>query len=350
MAIEFLCPACGATLRVADDVPGRMVRCGGCLSVLRVPSGPPAPPAESPDQDPRSPVLQQPVSPLPPEPDYSPRRRTVFWLVMLFGVLAVGLSACCCGVAILMPAARWREHESQQGGFRVELPGDPRTNVSAPGITTGAETKVVGTRLWGREEVFLVAYEDLAQPRRRMTDRDQLDQAVRVLQTNPTVRVVNERPITVSGFPGREIEYTAGRNATYVLRLVVAEGRLYRVVAGGKSVRSGNDDVRRFLDSFQITDPKLLAAARERLAGAGRAVAAAAYRAAAENLAEAVGRELAILRDAGARVAVAVLATLQHTQQEQRPRLPTAPAPRLKSDSDQKSVPFHRSLTWRGNL
>ena len=45
MAIEFTCPACGATLRVADEATGRVVRCGGCMSMLRVPEVPPPPPA-----------------------------------------------------------------------------------------------------------------------------------------------------------------------------------------------------------------------------------------------------------------------------------------------------------------
>jgi predicted Zn finger-like uncharacterized protein len=43
MAIEFTCPACGATLRVGDEAAGRVVRCGGCMSMLRVPDVPPQP-------------------------------------------------------------------------------------------------------------------------------------------------------------------------------------------------------------------------------------------------------------------------------------------------------------------
>ena len=37
MAIEFACPSCGGTLRVEDDAVGQVVRCGGCMTMLRVP-------------------------------------------------------------------------------------------------------------------------------------------------------------------------------------------------------------------------------------------------------------------------------------------------------------------------
>ncbi|QJW95661.1 hypothetical protein [Frigoriglobus tundricola] len=49
MAIEFVCPACGGTLRVGDETAGRVIRCGGCMTALRVPAadadtGPAVPP------------------------------------------------------------------------------------------------------------------------------------------------------------------------------------------------------------------------------------------------------------------------------------------------------------------
>ena len=37
MAIEFVCPTCNGTLRVGDETAGRVVRCGACRTMLRVP-------------------------------------------------------------------------------------------------------------------------------------------------------------------------------------------------------------------------------------------------------------------------------------------------------------------------
>src|SRR5581483_5942703 len=267
MAIEFTCPACGATLRVADDAAGRLVRCGGCLSALRVPELPAAPP----DTRRLAPPTATPAEEFPPraepsEPDstHPPRRRgPLFWLVVASGLLAGGMCACCCGFAVLMPSPKWRSHESQAGGFKVELPADPRAGVSAPGLRNTDGEKVVGARLWN-QEVYAVAYDDIPEADKGRPAGEFLDNRVTELKTIPNIQVRRERAITVSGFPGQEIEFVADNGGTYVLRLVIADHRLYRLVAGGKSVRSGDENVRRFLDSFEITDPKLLAAAKER--------------------------------------------------------------------------------------
>ena len=45
MAIEFGCPSCGGTLRVEDDAVGQVVRCGGCMTMLRVPDSASPPPS-----------------------------------------------------------------------------------------------------------------------------------------------------------------------------------------------------------------------------------------------------------------------------------------------------------------
>src|SRR5688572_12657173 len=83
MAIEFVCPACGGTLQVGDESAGRVIRCGGCLSALRVPesdaarAAPPNPyevdrPAPPP---PPAPARPAPQNPEPPAAPVEPRRR-----------------------------------------------------------------------------------------------------------------------------------------------------------------------------------------------------------------------------------------------------------------------------------
>src|SRR5207247_2038876 len=51
---------------------------------------------------------------------------------------------------------------------------------------------------------------------------------------------------------------------TRVYRIVVADNRLYIVFAGGRDGAETSPQVRRFLDSFHITDPILLAKGAER--------------------------------------------------------------------------------------
>src|SRR5437763_753553 len=117
MAIEFTCPACGGTLRIRDEAIGRVVRCGGCLSTLRVPespapaptdsAGPPAFPGAEPFPSPPRPTAPRPApSPAPapaptgtlltePESSEAPRRSRSFWVLVTLGSLVFGTFACC---------------------------------------------------------------------------------------------------------------------------------------------------------------------------------------------------------------------------------------------------------------
>ncbi|MBN9524267.1 hypothetical protein J0H58_38100, partial [bacterium] len=63
--------------------------------------------------------------------------------------------------------------------------------------------------------------------------------------------------VTVSGFPARELELEV-EGQRRLARIVVAHTRVYTVYAGGPFTEPGEPRVRRFIDSFQVTDPRLL--------------------------------------------------------------------------------------------
>ena len=106
-----------------------------------------------------------------------------------------------------------------------------------------------------RGELYAVMYWDIPPGDQRAESDDKLlDEAARGIKDEPVVRtVVRQEPRVVSGFPAREIEYVATDGGTYLCRVVVAEGRLYAVVGGGRFVRPGNANIRRYLDSFEVT-------------------------------------------------------------------------------------------------
>jgi hypothetical protein len=97
---------------------------------------------------------------------------------------------------------------------------------------------------------------------------------------NAGSRVVRSDPVTVSGFPGREVVIDAPGEGRAIARVVVAETRLYIAVSGGRFADPDGERARRFLDSFEITDPRLVARAKDR--GAGRVAKEADARRAAE--------------------------------------------------------------------
>ena len=71
-----------------------------------------------------------------------------------------------------------------------------------------------------------------------------------------------EVKITVGGFLARELEYQ-GNLGFYTARIVVADTRLYIVLAAGTE-GFGNPDVRRFIESFTITAQALVAEGKKR--------------------------------------------------------------------------------------
>jgi len=267
-------------LRVEVIAAGGLIRCGGCMTLLRVPgadatpdAGPPSPSARPGPDDPlleRAEALSIPDDEVPESPrPRRPRRRRrpprpsgrgpVFWIVMVFGVLMVGTCSCCGGIYLLLPGAHWRTHESTRGGYKVDFPAEPKANMPIPGMKPDPKMTVEGAILWKRGEFYAVMYWDIPPANARaQTDQALLEAAEHgVAQEAEVQRIVRKESITVSGCPALEIEYLATDGGTYIARFIIANSRLYALVGGGRFVHPGNANIRRFLDSFAVTDPKL---------------------------------------------------------------------------------------------
>lgn len=321
--MEFECPTCHGVLQVDDEMAGRVIRCGGCLSTLRVPAVSvdtqiPAIPAEDSPPRPRtqrpewtaaeSPATarEKPSERPPPEiptrrraeqtPDFDepfpradqefpPRddpfrrwrneppttatngRGIFFWLVVLGFILSILVIGCCGGILFLLPDADWQWHESRVGGFKVKLPGPPQANVEdAVGIRLDKGTYAEGAVYLKRAETFMVIYRDIPSTnerrQRNKTDEDELAETIdRLLKATADGKQPRRKPITVNGFPGYDLSYQ-GRSGWYTARVVVADTRRYIVLAVGP--RPNSSHAREFINSFAITDPQLVAEGQRR--------------------------------------------------------------------------------------
>lgn len=264
MAFKFHCPECGGSMTAPESRAGHETECPRCMAVFPIPE----PPNEEDEPDPDEP--RRPRSGPDDgydEPERRPRRRRrppppvgrgpLFWVAVLLGTGLLGLCTCCGGGYLLIPGEKWQRHESPAGGFSVEAPTPLHKDMLVPGMKPDPNLKVEGGILWKRGEAYFVTYTDLP-PReaRGATDEAMLDEAVNDMKADPEIsRVVRTDPITVSGAPAREIEYVYGDGGTYVGRVIVADRRLYVLVAGGRFARPANANARRFLDSFKLTAP-----------------------------------------------------------------------------------------------
>jgi predicted Zn finger-like uncharacterized protein len=300
MAIEFACPHCQTALRVNDAAAGRTVRCPRCSTTTRAPAVTPEPdipyavPVSEPGIPPppvRSPAI--PVAPPKVGVHGRPRRDTdqprqgrgpLFWILAVLLVVGFVVVAGCGGLLVSLGNPRWRTHESAEGGFRVELPAAPRGDIARLArANPDPNVRAEGTILWGRFEEFAVCYADRPAGPAAQDDEAVLKEIIdQVPQTMPGARVVRHEPIVVSGCPGVEAVVEGGGVRSCLLRAVLAGPRLYVVIAGGRFADRDNPRVRRFVESFEVTDPNLRALARERRQAPWRA---GAERAGAERVA-----------------------------------------------------------------
>lgn len=148
--------------------------------------------------------------------------------------------------------ARWRIFESAPGKFKVAFPGAPIRK------QTGVRTEighVVSTRHSagdGTGTTYDVTYSDYPKAGIARLSPAKLLNAVRDgLVHKAKGRLVSEKPFTMDGIPGRELEILADNGMWYRTRLLLVENRLYQLTAIVQPPTRA--DEQRFFDSFQLT-------------------------------------------------------------------------------------------------
>ena len=320
MAIEFVCPSCGGTLQMGDEAAGRVIRCGGCMTALRVPAPDPAPrsapppppppaahsapisPFETDAPTPRRPAPREatPVEPLPeddpalptahrvdsrddpdrprrrrgpPPPPPASSRRVMVWLLAIAGIGGVALLACCGGLFLFLPGANWQKHESSEGGFKVDLPGELHPGIEKQAnirLEPGGNAHAEGAPLARKLQQYMVIYRDIDGTKKREdaegSDEKQLDTAMNKLLGTGAKLKGEPKELTVGGFPARDFEFQSPKG-WYVVRIIVADTRQY-ILLVHSALRPNAADVRRFVDSFEITHPELVKEGKRREAWA----------------------------------------------------------------------------------
>jgi hypothetical protein len=306
MAIEFVCPACGGTLQVGDDSAGRVIRCGACMTALTVPDAGarPAPPYNPYEVDQPAPAARparrvrdtpppaEPAEPRrrrdPDDPNDRPRRRrpsepppapgrgVFFWLVIIGAVMVAGVVVCCGGIFAVLPDAQWRKHDSKAGGFRVDLPAKPQARVDQAANINLPDTRSEGAVLLKQGAQFIVFYRDI-DPEAKRLKKKEADEQVIEREFDLLLAAMQDReqraakpptgePSPLGGFDGREFKFAARNGGHYTARVIVADTRVYVLVAGGGWADWDDENVARFLRSFEITNPELVAAGEKRAA------------------------------------------------------------------------------------
>lgn len=159
-------------------------------------------------------------------------------------------------VLLLLPACsarEWTPLTSAEGGFRVEMPGEPAREVLTVNTAIGP-IELTTFALEERERAFVVSFADYPEEHvRARGPAELLDGARDGAVANLQGRLLTELLIEHEGHPGREFRIEVpGGTATSQVRMFLVENRLYQMVVVTPREQAFSEDVARFLDSFGL--------------------------------------------------------------------------------------------------
>lgn len=173
------------------------------------------------------------------------RLTAVLWL-SLASAAAIG------GAAPTAALPGWREFEIPAARFKILMPGAPKTTRRTIHTYIGDVASTRYTVTDAANATYDVLLNDY--PRAGVSKASPtklLDGARDGLVYQTKGRKLSEKPYSLAGYVGRDVEITGNDGTHYRVRLIWAETRLYQlmVVTPGKP----RPDANMFFDSFQIT-------------------------------------------------------------------------------------------------
>jgi hypothetical protein len=179
------------------------------------------------------------------------------------GVLLLGVGTFVSLVASPIDSAEWKELAPPRGGFRVMMPGTPRSEEKSQDTAAGkVETLKFMAEPKGKREAFMVmALGFPPEVGAALGGHEKLLELGRkdlVAATNG--QVASERQIVQSGQTGLELEVLPAGGAIVKSRVFATGDHIYQVSAHVSKARVGSRDVEKFLDSFQLPTADAVAA------------------------------------------------------------------------------------------
>ena len=147
----------------------------------------------------------------------------------------------------ILTRSPWQQFSSEAGKFTVLMPGKPtqESDTDADGSITHNFTVVRG------ETVYLVTYSELVDVVTQLNPSEIFD-AVCGGYAADGDKLVNQREIELSGYPGRSVELRAKDGTSGKASMYLIGNRLYQLLLISPNLEDG----KQFFESFQVTDKK----------------------------------------------------------------------------------------------
>ena len=149
------------------------------------------------------------------------------------------------------PTYQWRVVEAPDKTFSVALPGNAVSEDTATRSATGGS--FTSHRLTVRMTNAGYAISWWEDPSLRGSNPEQILDMMRDRGLAPSnARMLNERRLTVQGYPARDISAVAGGYAAYDNRLVLVGTRLYTLMGVDGTGKHDTRDIEKFFNSFAL--------------------------------------------------------------------------------------------------
>jgi hypothetical protein len=172
------------------------------------------------------------------------------------GVLFAALSGLLITARSDIDPAEWQTVAPAGVGFRALMPGAPRVDRKTQESPAGkVELHKFAVEPRGKKELYLIV--SLHFPEEA---GEQLGGASRLVElgrqdllTASQGQLQSERPITLQGHPGVEMEVLPPKGAIIKARVFATQHRIYQVFVHVPKIRLSSEDVQKFFDSFHVS-------------------------------------------------------------------------------------------------
>lgn len=143
----------------------------------------------------------------------------------------------------------WQKVSSSDGKYNVELPGTPKKESfteNANDVTMTFHNQIVELK----KRAYLVSHSDI--PAGAGFD---MNEGLKGVLGRLNGKVVSQSDVTIAGKPGKQavVKVTTPKKGICVLQMVVANGKVYQLMAIGSTIKADSEEVQRFLKSFELT-------------------------------------------------------------------------------------------------
>ncbi len=167
-------------------------------------------------------------------------------IVALCGLPSIALLHSAPALAEKSTKSIWSVFSSEDGGFRLLMPGQPITS-SSDGVTSYSITRA-------KESVtYTVSYTDF--PINPAQETNGVQNALAGVKTGIIEeggKIQQQQTINLKGFPGEELRIVMPDGALTRLRSYIVGKRLYLIMASTDNERNLKQSLQGFLDSFQV--------------------------------------------------------------------------------------------------